>query len=165
MSEARTVRAYDYVNQPYEPVRDAIGRDAKSIFERATHVAEQRSESIAGALSVDIAGIEVRKNIDITILSIEEDKPASGGALSRVTHVKLEWQASESAKLFPLMHADLRIYPLSHTETQVELVGEYDPPMGVLGTVVDAIAGHRIAEASVHRFVRSLVEQLRADLA
>jgi hypothetical protein len=37
--------------------------------------------------------------------------------------------------------------------------------MGVLGTVVDAIAGHRIAEASVHRFVRSLVEQLRADLA
>jgi hypothetical protein len=164
MSETHTVRAYDYVNQPYEPVRDAIRKDAKSIIERATHVAEKRSESIAGSLSVDIAGIEIRKNVDITIHSVEEDEP-SGSSLSRVTHVKLEWKASESANLFPAMHADLRIYPLSHTETQVELVGKYEPPMGVLGNVVDALAGHRIAEASVHRFVRSLVEQIRADLA
>ncbi len=165
MTDSRTVRAYDYVNQPYEPVRDAIEKDAKSIFERATHAAQERSETIAGALSVDIAGLEIRKNVDITIHSIEEVPPTTGSNLSRVTHVKLEWKASSAANLFPAMHADLRIYPLSHTETEVELVGEYDPPMGVLGDVVDALAGHRIAEASVHRFVRSLVEQLRADLA
>jgi hypothetical protein len=164
MSEKRPVRAYDYVNQPYEPVRDAIQKDAKSIIERATQVATKRSESIAGALSVDIAGVEIRKNVDITIHSVEEEAP-EGSTLSRVTHVKLEWKASESANLFPAMHADLRVYPLSHTETEIELVGEYDPPMGVLGEVVDAIAGHRIAKASVHRFVRALVEQLRADLA
>jgi hypothetical protein len=37
--------------------------------------------------------------------------------------------------------------------------------MGVLGTAIDAVVGHRIAEASVHRFVRAVVERLRQDLA
>jgi hypothetical protein len=37
--------------------------------------------------------------------------------------------------------------------------------MGVLGTALDAVVGHRIAEASVHRFVRAIVERLRQDLA
>ena len=63
------------------------------------------------------------------------------------------------------MSAELRVYPLSFTETQVELVGNYDPPMGALGTALDAVLGHRIAEASVHRFVRAIVERLRQDLA
>ena len=163
MADRRTIRAYDYVNQPYEPVRDAIREGALSIFQRATKVAEERSEGLVSSLSVNLAGVEVSKDIEITIRGVNEEK-TSGGELSRVTHVDLEWHAAENPGLFPAMEADLKIYPLSHTETQIELVGTYDPPMGVLGSALDAMVGHRIAEASVHRFVRAVVERLRTDL-
>ena len=82
-----------------------------------------------------------------------------------MTRVPLRWQARDTPGLFPAMQAELKIYPLSFTETQVELSGHYDPPMGVLGSAVDAMVGHRLAEASVHRFVRAIVERLRQDLA
>jgi hypothetical protein len=36
--------------------------------------------------------------------------------------------------------------------------------MGPLGTAFDMAVGHRIADASVHRFLSDLVEQLRCEL-
>ncbi|MGE0792520.1 MAG: hypothetical protein AB7S26_43015 [Sandaracinaceae bacterium] len=158
----RSVRAFDYVNHPYERVRDAVRAEPLALFARATKAAAARSEDVATALSVDLAGIEISRDVDIQIRGVSED--AGKGELHRSTHVALAWSASESARLFPLMEAELRVYPLSHTETEIELVGEYEPPLGALGAVIDAAVGHRIAEASVHRLVRSVVEHLRTDL-
>ena len=59
------------------------------------------------------------------------------------------------------MRADLSVYPLSGKETQVDLRGTYAPPLGLLGGAIDALAGHRIAEAAVHRFVTAVAERLR----
>lgn len=84
--------------------------------------------------------------------------------LSRMTSIELCWQAADTPGLFPAMNAELRVYPLSFTETQIELVGSYEPPMGVLGSAVDAVVGHRVAEASVHRFVRAICERLKQEL-
>jgi hypothetical protein len=46
------------------------------------------------------------------------------------------------------MKADLSIYPLTATETQLDFKGVYEPPLGPLGEAVNAIVGHRIAEVS-----------------
>ena len=62
------------------------------------------------------------------------------------------------------MKAELSFWPLTATETQLELTGAYEPPLGALGKAVDAAIGHRIAEATVHRFLDDLVEQLRREL-
>jgi iron-sulfur cluster repair protein YtfE (RIC family) len=62
------------------------------------------------------------------------------------------------------MEATLVVYPLSRTETQLELSGRYRPPLGVLGSAVDAAWGHRIAKASVLRFVQELAAQLTKEL-
>ena len=59
------------------------------------------------------------------------------------------------------MNAELMAYPLSATETQVDLRGHYDPPLGVLGDAIDMAIGHRVAEAAVHRFVSAVAERLR----
>ena len=37
--------------------------------------------------------------------------------------------------------------------------------MGVLGTALDAVVGHRVAEASVLRFVQAVAEHLRQTLS
>ena len=48
MTRANEVRAYDYVNQPYEVVRDALSRDSSLwILRRATKAAGVRGESNA----------------------------------------------------------------------------------------------------------------------
>jgi hypothetical protein len=63
-----------------------------------------------------------------------------------------------------MQHLELSAWPLSSTETQLEIVGEYRPPMGVVGKAMDAAVGHRIAEASVHSFLEDVVEQMKHDL-
>ena len=68
-------------------------------------------------------------------------------------------------RLFPLMKAELFIYPLNATETQLDFVGLYEPPLGALGKAVNAIVGHRIAEVSVHRFVNDVAGYLRQALS
>jgi hypothetical protein len=160
----REIRAFDYVNQPYEPVRDLITQQALAIFQRATKLAQDRSGDLVAALSINLAGVELSKDITIELGEIHEETHGSS-ELSRSTSVELRWQAADAPGLFPAMNGALRVYPLSFTETQVELVGSYDPPMGVLGSAVDAVVGHRIAEASIHRFVRAIVERLRQELA
>ena len=67
--------------------------------------------------------------------------------------------------LFPLMKAELSIYPLTANETQLDFLGHYEPPFGTLGKAMNAIAGHRIAEVSVHRFLGDVARYLRQTLA
>ena len=62
------------------------------------------------------------------------------------------------------MKAELAVYPLTATETQLDFSGSYEPPGGWLGSAVDAVIGHKIAEASVHRFVGQVAEYLRGHL-
>ena len=50
-------------------------------------------------------------------------------------------------------------------ETQLDFSGQYEPPLGAVGDAVDALVGHRIAEASVHRFVTDVARYLREHLA
>ena len=77
----------------------------------------------------------------------------------------LEWEAAKSPHLFPFMRAELSIYPLTATETQLDFSGYYNPPFGPLGNVINTLVGHRIAEVSVHRFVTDVAGYLRTTLA
>jgi hypothetical protein len=164
MSEGRTIRAYDYVNQPFERVRAALLADTAGIFNRATHVASERGQKLAGSLRINVAGMEVAKEISIEVLgSYDSGEPSAH--LGRATRIELRWRAAGNSGLFPSMSAELALYPLSSTETQLDLKGSYEPPFGALGTVLDALAGHRIAEACVHQFVVDVAARLRRDLA
>jgi hypothetical protein len=39
------------------------------------------------------------------------------------------------------------------------------PPLGGVGSALDSLIGHRIADASVHRFVTDVASLLRGELA
>ncbi len=160
---AKEIRSFDYVTHSYDKVRDALTSDAPSVFRSATQAAASRSQSVAVALHVDIAGLKVVKDVDISVKDIEED--ATGARSTPRTRLAIEWAAASSPGLFPLMKAELAIYPLTGKETQLDFSGEYQPPMGWPGRAVDAVAGHKIAEASVHRFVTQVAEYLRSTLA
>jgi hypothetical protein len=50
MSTGRDIRSYDYVNRPYERVRDALRQNALKVFQSATKPAACRAQSVATEL-------------------------------------------------------------------------------------------------------------------
>ena len=163
MGEGRKIRCYDYVNHPYERVRDALKNNALEIFRDATKVAASRARNVASELRMNIGGIEVGTEIAISVNKIEELPGKLKSPPS--TLLELEWEAAKMPRLFPLMSCQLRVYRLTATETQLDLSGSYDPPLGPLGDAMNVVVGHRVADASVHRFLRDVAAHLRVLLS
>lgn len=163
MSKDKTIRVYDYTNHPYEAVRKKLIAEALEVFRNATKTAALRAQSVASELHVNFAGIEVGTDISIAVKGIE-DEPKSVSQ-PPTTRIHLEWESAKLPRLFPFMRAELSVYPLTATETQLDLSGNYEPPFGVVGGVIDSILGYRIAEASVHQFIRDVAAYLRTELA
>lgn len=162
MNAKREVRSFDYVNRPYERVRSALTRDPHGIFRAATRAAASRVRSLASELRVSVAGIEVGAEIDIAVGKVEEIE--RGPLRGPTTKLHLEWEAASHPRLFPIMEGTLAVYGLTGRETQLDFTGRYDPPLGPLGEALDAVALHRVAEASVHRFIQDVAQYLREAL-
>ena len=162
MKRGQKIRSYDYVNQPFEKVRDVLCADPLSVFQAATKTAAARANSLASELRIDLAGIQLGADISISVKETKNNPAA--GATGPSTVLRLEWEAANRKDLFPFMRAELAIYPLTATETQIDFSGAYEPPLGALGSALNAVAGHRIAESSVHRFISNVAEHLRTSL-
>jgi hypothetical protein len=160
--KSREIRCYDYVNHPYERVRNALRKDAPTVFQSATKSAVSRAQSVATELRIDFKGIAIKTDVSVQVKHIEENVNPN---TSPTTRLLLEWEAASMPGLFPLMKAELSIYPLTATETQLDFFGRYEPPFGPLGKAMDAIAGYRVAEASVHRFLSDVAAHLRQALS
>lgn len=143
--------------------------DPGQFFQRATKGAATRASSVAASLKVQLGGIEVGTDVSFEVKGVEEGEQSSTGrgAAGRdpVTRIDITWKAAKAAAIFPAMEASLSIYPLSPEETQLELHGLYRPPLGILGSAIDTLALHRVADASVHRFVQEVASLLREELA
>ena len=163
MSEGPEIRCYDYVNHPYERVRDTLTQHALTVFQSATKAAAYRAESIAAELHVNMGGVGIKSDIKISVKNVEEK--VADAMSTPVTRLLLEWEAATTPRLFPLMKGELSIYPLTATETQLDFWGLYEPPFGAVGKAMNAIVGHRIAEVSVHRFISDVAGYLRQALA
>ncbi len=51
---SKEIRCYDYVNHPYDRVREALVGNASAVFRSATKDAESRAQSVAAELRVDL---------------------------------------------------------------------------------------------------------------
>jgi hypothetical protein len=163
MNKAKTIRCYDYVNHPYDVVRDSLSAGGSGVFHDATKAATSHAQTLTSELRVNIGGIEIGTDISISMKKIE-DRPKESGS-SPLTRFQLAWGATKMPGLFPFMNAELLVYPLTAKETQLDFSGHYEPPLGVLGEALDAVVGHRIAEASVHRFIQNVAAYLRSELS
>jgi hypothetical protein len=78
--------------------------------------------------------------------------------------VPLHWKAAEHQNLFPVMDAELHISDVAAEHIELRLVGEYRAPLGAVGAVADALAGRRVAERSLRRFLAEVARRLEAKL-
>jgi hypothetical protein len=160
---SREIRSFDYVNHPYAAVRDAMVKDPGGVLRAATNAAASRARDVAAALRVNIGPIDIAATIKVNIGEITEQ--THDAPISPITRIPIEWTAAQAASLFPIMNAELSIYPLTATETQLDFLGRYEPPLGFFGGALNAVAGHRIAEASVHRLIGDVAQYLREHVS
>lgn len=157
------LHCYQYVNRPFEAVKAALIVDPGGLFQRATVSAAQRASSLAASLKVQIAGVEVGKTVQIRVLRTDAHTHAPGDPRTPAATFRLAWAAEANQAFFPTMDGELCVYPLSAAETQLDFDGIYTPPLGLLGGAMDALVGHRLARASLLRFLDDVVERLRVE--
>jgi hypothetical protein len=162
MSAPHRLRFYGYVDRSYEAVRGLLRSSAEEVMQRATSTASERANGLAARLHLEAAGVEVGVDVRVQVSRGTEEAPVAG--LPPVTHIGLAWKAVEGEGLFPSMSADLALSPMTFAETRLEFEGTYRPPLAGVGKAFDAVVGHRIAEATVHRFVNDVIEQIRREL-
>jgi hypothetical protein len=161
MERRHSVQVYDYVNQPYETVAAALRADPNAVFERATKTAAAQADTHRVELRAKLGMIDVAADV---VVEIEELAVPQTKFDLPCTKLAIRWRAAHRSELFPAFAATLSIFPLTPTETQLELTGYYVPPLGVLGDVLDAVAMHRIAEVSVQNFVHDVRTLLCTEL-
>ena len=158
MTSRHELHAYDYVNHPYEAVRGALLADPLGTFQRATSAAASKSAE----LHAKLGAIEVGAEVAIKVVAIEDARSPNDGA---ATNLVIEWSAVRRPELFPTMRATLSVYALTPTETQLDFTGTYDPPLGILGDAVDALAMRQVAKESVAGFIQEVARFLRASVS
>jgi hypothetical protein len=155
------LRVYDYIAHPYDRVREVFEDDALGAFQRATAAAGARAEDLHAQLHARFGPIDLTADIDIEIGPFDDTAQESGRPALRIP---LRWRAKRTPIAFPVMQAELAVYPLTPSETQLELAGSYEPPLGFVGRVIDGVVLHRIAEASVRQFIEDLRRHLDTAL-
>jgi hypothetical protein len=103
------------VNHLYDQVREALSKDAPAVFYSATKAATSRARLVAAELRIDIGGISLEADVRVSVNDVHEKGPE--GISGPVTRLQLEWEATTAPRLFPIMTADLYIYPLTATKT------------------------------------------------
>ncbi len=161
------LHCYDYVSQPYERVRERLLEDPRRLLQRASKVAAARAQALRAQLRAVARPLELASRIEIRVSSIEGARSPLDEPSRRFLH---DLRADRATAAFPVMHAILRAYPLTPTETQLELEGTYAPPLTVAGEEIatddiTAVMGRRIAEAAMLRFIQEVAVHLRAELA
>jgi hypothetical protein len=158
MNSPRVLRFYGYVDRPYGAVRSLLRARAADVFQHATNTASE----LVARLRSSVSGLEIGVDVRIDVAKEREEEGIAG--LPPVTHLAIGWKASQHAALFPSMSAHLSISPMAFAETRVEFDGTYQPPLGVVGDLVNAAIGHQVAEATVHRFVNDVIEEIRREI-
>ena len=162
MSQPRSVRSSQSIGWPFPQVAAVLRNEASYLLHRATTSAAAHQAAMAASLRVEIVSLEIGVNVRLHVRRVREARTESGH-LTELS-VEITWEAIRAPRFFPCRLADLSVHPLSWGETQLDIDGVYWTPMGPLGTVIDSVLGHRVAEASVHRFLQDVAAELQTEL-
>lgn len=156
----RPIYAYTYAKVPFDDAIALLAGDPERLLQDATDASSQHAEEIQTILRTSIAGLEVERE---AVIELGDFTPVE--VLRSV--VPVHWRAARGHLWFPTMDATLEVTALSLRPplVQVTLAGTYQPPLGPVGAFVDAIAAHRIAEATTHAFVNEVAARLERVVA
>ena len=75
--------------------------------------------------------------------------------------VPLSWRATHGQQFFPRMDAYFEAFPTTPTDTELAIVGEYEPPLGAVGALVDHTVMHRVASEAVAELLEAIAGEIK----
>jgi hypothetical protein len=117
----------------------------------------------AGAVLGSEVGVEMKRAA--TIRQEVEISLGSQQTVDGATQWPIAWRPCGHASLLPAFAGTLELRPDGDGTATVSIVGEYHPPLGLIGAIVDGAIGHRVAEVSVEGLVKALARRLEAKAA
>jgi len=107
---------------------------------------------VTGLLRVGALGLSREVRVQARELS---ERDGSAG-------LAIRWEVTGPGRgLFPVLDADIRLFPTGEQTTLLTLAGAYRPPLGAVGEALDRAILHRVAAATVRNFL----SRVAADLA
>jgi hypothetical protein len=144
------VQYYGMVERPFV----AVEADLLALGDTLSESADS-AYRLGEGLLVKMGGGAVAKTVLLDL-----GKPVRGTA---TTTLPMEWWATGTPALFPRMEAELTVAAMDDALTQVVFQGNYQPPLGSVGRILDRAVLSRFAEASVKDFVDRVIAILAAD--
>lgn len=152
----RPIHAYSQAAVNFDDAIAVLAGDPERLLQDATDASVAHARSAVGNLHVRIGGMDIGREVHIELGDFEPIEV-------RRSVVPIRWQAEHGYLWFPTMDARLEVELLSTRLplVQVTLSGGYTPPFGPLGEAIDAMAAHRIAEATTQTFVDEVTSRLQ----
>ena len=70
--------------------------------------------------------------------------------------IPIRWEAALFGSLFPVLDGTLVVTPLDEARCHLAIEASYRPPLDRLGALIDRVLLHRVAESTVHEFLRRI---------
>jgi hypothetical protein len=138
------LRAFVEIRVPANEAAAALSRLPQTFVESFAIAAIDHGQTVLAEVGIPIGSHRLAKQVEIAIGKAIETP-------SR-TWLPLSWQATGGASFFPLLEGELEVASLGNALTQVGLSARYKPPFGPVGSTLDRMFLHRIAEATVLDF-------------
>jgi hypothetical protein len=135
------------------PLAAPVVADAAMRILKAIDAHEAPYDRVAMTLGLRDLHIPIDADVQVPVRAEVEWQPQRWEA-----DIAIEAIANE--KLFPRFHGMFSITPTGPAHSELWLQGNYDVPMGPLGTPVDATLMHGAAVKSLQRFLDWLSEQI-----
>ncbi len=129
----------------------ALAGSPDTWFPRVVDSVEESSEKHLTSVGFKVAGIPVRKQVQVTL-----GEPVSEGDWLRIP---LSWTPTFPANLFPSLDGKLELFPLDPSSTRLTVSGTYTPPLDALGQNLDEVVMHSVAEATLKDLVQAIADE------
>jgi hypothetical protein len=145
---------YSHVARPFHEVEGKLLALQEAVLTAAAERAYQAGEAVRAEVNVG-GGFKLSKKV---LVMLHPAKHTAAGTL-----IPVSVEASGPSSLFPRLEGEIEAAPLGAELTQVGLRGTYRAPLGFVGTAIDRLLLHRVAEAAIKNLVDQLCQLLEAD--
>lgn len=147
-------RYYVELARSYESVEATLLDGPSAWIPGLLQAAEARGHRLLAEVGLGSEGRRIDKKVEI-----EVGAPRGTGS---VMALPITWRATGAQWLFPRLDGDIELAALGSARTQLSISARYQPPLGVVGRVLDRALLHRVAEATLKDFLEGVAEHLTA---
>jgi hypothetical protein len=140
------LRAFVEIRVPTEGAAGILRHLPQTLVESFASEAIDHGHTVLAEVGFPMGSHRFAKQVEI-VLGDAVETPSR-------TWLPLTWQATGAATFFPSLEGELEAAPLGRELTQIGLSARYKPPFGVVGSTLDRMFLHRVAEATVADFLQ-----------